>query len=101
MRYGMRGAYQEAADTSSAHSAQLGGSQAASLRHFCDWTVCCNAYKPRNTLAELRMILLFQISPDQCPIDKYEIRYGTRGAHQEAAARRGAAQLGRSQAASS
>jgi len=43
------------------------------VSHLCNWIMCCNAYKPSNTLMELRMILLSQISPDQCPIDKYKM----------------------------
>jgi hypothetical protein len=54
-----------------------------------------------NALAELRIIRLSQISPDQRPIDKHEMRYGARGTYQEAAVQRGAMQPGGSQAASS
>ena len=85
MRYSTKGAHQEAADTSSACGAARQKPGRVIVRHFCDWAVCCNAYKPRNALTELRMILLSQISPDQCPIDKHEMRYGTRRPHQEAA----------------
>jgi hypothetical protein len=142
MRYGIRGAHQEAVDTSSACGAARQKPGCIIVRHFCDWIVCCNAYKPRNTLngashdpavsnqlrpmsnrqirdahgtggadtpstcgttrqgaarqksgrviceallrldcvlqrvqaEQYRMILLSQISSDQCPIDKYEMR---------------------------
>src|SRR3954447_16663443 len=98
MRYGMRGAHQEAADMPSAARQKPGR---VIVRHFATGLCATMRISQGNTLVKLRMILLSQISLDQRPIDKYEIRYGTRGAHQEAAARRGAAQLGRSQAASS
>src|SRR5579862_5400267 len=74
MRYCIRGAHQEAADTSSACSAARQKPGCVIVRHFYDWIVCCNVYRPRNTLTELRMILLSQISLDQHPIDKHEIR---------------------------
>jgi hypothetical protein len=63
MRYGMRGAYQEAADTSSACGAARQKPGRVIVRQFCDWIVCD---KLRNTLIELRMILLSQTSSDQC-----------------------------------
>jgi hypothetical protein len=95
MCYSMRRAHQEAADTS-ARGAARQKPGCVTVRHFCDWIVCCNAYKP-----ELRMILLSQISSDQCPIDKYEMRTA-RGEwiRHLPTARRGRALLGRSQAAS-
>src|SRR5947207_24363 len=82
MRYGTRGAHQESYRMPRRSAARQKPGRII-MRHFCDWTVCCNVYKPRNALVELRVILLSQISPDQRPIDKYEMRYGTRGAHQE------------------
>ncbi|KAI9854113.1 MAG: hypothetical protein M1813_001556 [Trichoglossum hirsutum] len=107
MRYSMRGAYQEATDTSSACGAARQKPGRVIVRHFCDRIVLCNMYKPRSTLTELRMILLSQISSDQCPIDKYEM-HTARGelirklrTRHLLAALHGTAQLGRSQTASS
>jgi hypothetical protein len=101
MRYGMKGAHQEAADTPSACGAARQKSGRVIVRHFCDWSVL------QRVQAELRMILLSQISPDQRPIDKYEIRTArgelTRKLRTRylLAALRGTAQLGRNQTTSS
>ena len=74
MRYGMREAYQEAANTSSACSTARQKSGRVIVRHFYNWFVCFNVYKPRNTPVEFCIILLSQISSDQCLINKYEMR---------------------------
>ncbi|KAI9764660.1 MAG: hypothetical protein M1840_008157 [Geoglossum simile] len=74
MRHDMRKAHQEAADTSSACGVARQKPGRVIVRRFCDRIVCCNAYKLRNTLAKLRMILLSQISSNQCPIEMHTAR---------------------------
>jgi hypothetical protein len=69
----MREAHQKAADISSACNAAKQKPGRIIMRHFYDWFVYYNIYKPRNTPAELCIILLSQISSNQYPIDKYEM----------------------------